>query len=71
MKYKDIQELTTKELNDLLAEEQIGLVKMKISHTVSPLDSPSKLKVARKTIARIKTELKKRELNSKLQGDGK
>lgn len=71
MKYKDIQELTTKELHDLLSEEQISLVKMKISHTVSPLDSPSRLKIARKTVARIRTELRKRELTSKIVPDGK
>ena len=64
MKYTDIQELTTKELTDLLAEESISFVKLKIAHTVSPLDNPLRLKVSRKTIARIKTELRKREVNS-------
>ena len=71
MKYKDIQELTTKELKDLLADEQVNLVKMKISHTVSPLDNPLKIKETKKTIARIRTEIRKRQINSKKEQDGK
>lgn len=71
MKYKDIQELTTKELKDLIAEEYISLTKTKIAHTVSPVDNPSKMKEAKKTIAKIKTELKKRQINTKLVQDGK
>jgi large subunit ribosomal protein L29 len=71
MKYKDITELTTKELHDLLDEEKISLVKLKIAHTVSPLDNPQKIKLSRKTIARIRTELRKRELNSNKQPEVK
>jgi large subunit ribosomal protein L29 len=71
MKYKDIQELTTKELKDLLADENISLTKTKVAHTVSPVDNPSKIKESKKTIAKIKTELKKRQITSKLVQDGK
>lgn len=65
MKYKDIQELTTKELKDLLGEEKINLVKMKVVHTVTPLDNPLKIRETKRRMARIRTELRKRELNSK------
>ncbi len=41
------------------------LTKMKLNHAVSPLDNPMKLRFARKNIARLLTELKKRELAEK------
>jgi large subunit ribosomal protein L29 len=61
MKYIDIQELTTKELKELVSEEKERYTKMKISHAVSPLDNPLKIKESRRLIARVKTELKKRQ----------
>lgn len=62
MKYKDILELTTKEIKELISEEQDKFARMRISHSVNPLDNPMKLKDTKRTIARLKTELKKREL---------
>jgi large subunit ribosomal protein L29 len=35
---------------------------MKLNHAVTPLDNPIKLKEARKNIARLKTEMRKRQL---------
>jgi large subunit ribosomal protein L29 len=63
MKYREIKELTTKELKEILDEEQISYTKLKIAHTVSPLDNPMKIRETRKKVARLKTELRKRELN--------
>ena len=36
-------------------------VKMKLQHAVSPLDNPNKLRETRKEIARMLTELTKRQ----------
>ena len=38
---------------------------MKINHSISPLDNPAKITADRKMIARMKTELRARELNIK------
>ncbi len=57
-----IRELSTAELKERLEDESKQLVKLKINHAVSPLENPNKLKAYRKIIARIKTELRKREL---------
>ena len=57
-----IRELSTAELLERLEDETKQLVKLKINHAVSPLENPNKLKAYRKIIARIKTELRKREL---------
>jgi large subunit ribosomal protein L29 len=63
MKYTDIKELTTKELKEIVADDMINYTKIKIAHAVSPLDNHMRIKELRKKIARIKTELRKRELS--------
>ena len=64
MKIAELKELTKQELLDKLAEENANLVRVKLSHSVSPLDNPSQIKAIRKNIARINTELTLRELNN-------
>jgi large subunit ribosomal protein L29 len=64
MKNNEIRELTSKEIKDIIQEQKDQLMKLKLAHAVSPLDDPSKMKNTRKTIARLKTEMRKRELNA-------
>ena len=62
MKTAEIKELTTAEIQERLAAEKEALVRMKLKHSISPIDNPLQIKVARKTIARLATELRQREL---------
>lgn len=62
MKTAEIKELTTAEIQERLAAEKDALVRFKLNHSISPLDNPLQIKVARKTIARLATELRAREL---------
>ena len=57
-----IKELSTPDLIDRLEEEKKQLTKLKLNHAVSPLENPNMIKDYRKTVARIETELRKREL---------
>ena len=63
MKASEIKELSTQELQERLAAEKEQLNKMKINHSVSPLDNPSQIKEIRKSVARIVTELQQRVSN--------
>ena len=63
MEQKVIRELTTGEITERLDEEKRQLTKLKLNHAVSPLENPNKIGAYRKTIARLKTELKRRELS--------
>ncbi len=63
MKASEVRELTTKELEERLAADREQLTKMKMNHTVSPLDNPSQIKEMRKTVARLMTELQQRQSN--------
>ncbi|MGC9373453.1 MAG: 50S ribosomal protein L29 [Bacteroidales bacterium] len=63
MKNSEIRELTTKEIEERIDTEKTMLTRLKLNHAVSPLDNPLKIKQTRKNIARLMTELRKREIN--------
>jgi large subunit ribosomal protein L29 len=56
--------LATDEIRDRIKEEKANYAKIKISHTVSPVDNPLKIRSTRRLIARLETELKKRTINA-------
>jgi large subunit ribosomal protein L29 len=62
MKNVEIRELTVKELMERIDTESTNLVRMKINHTVSPLDHPHHIRETRRMLAQLKTELRKRQL---------
>ena len=62
MKQEVITEMGTAELIERLEEEKKHLTRMKLNHAVSPLDNPHQISANRKVIARINTELRKREV---------
>jgi large subunit ribosomal protein L29 len=64
MKQQVILEMTLEEIKERLEEEKKQLVKMKLAHAVSPLDNPHKMKEYKKTVARLLTELRKREIEA-------
>ena len=65
MKKESFSEVSTQDLRDRLAEMEKDYTQLTINHAISPLDSPAKITHARKAIARVKTELRQRELNNK------
>jgi len=65
MKAQVLTDMPENELSDLLVTEKDRLVKMKMSHAVSPMENPLQIKFTRKTIARVMTEISKRRNTSK------
>ena len=63
MKQQEINELTTAELKERLATEKDKLVTMRLNHAISPIENPQLIKAQRRDIARMLTELRKREMN--------
>ncbi|MBU47044.1 MAG: 50S ribosomal protein L29 [Flavobacteriales bacterium] len=61
MKEQVLTDMPLNELHDLLVSEREKLVKMKMSHAVSPLENPMQIKFSRKIVARIMTELSRRD----------
>ena len=64
MKTTEIREFTTKEIEERVDAESTMLSKLSMNHAVSPLDNPQKIKVMRRNVARMKTELRKRQLTA-------
>ena len=63
MKMNEVKELETKDLVEKIENAETALQQMKLNHQVAPLENPSQIKIARRDIARLKTELRQRELN--------
>ncbi|MBQ8360630.1 MAG: 50S ribosomal protein L29 [Bacteroidaceae bacterium] len=63
MKIAEIREIPTSELAERIDTEVANYNQMVLNHAVSPLENPAQIKNLRRTIARMKTELRQRELN--------
>ena len=57
-----LKELSTAEIKERLDNERAMYQKMLLSHAVSPIENPNKIKESRKNIARCLTELRAREI---------
>jgi large subunit ribosomal protein L29 len=65
MKSSEIRELSNQELLERIDNEKTALTRMKMNHAISPLENPQKIKESRRTVARLMTEIRKREMNEK------
>lgn len=65
MKIQDIREIKTPELIKQIEEEKKNLTDLKFAHQLKQLTNTSKLKIAKKDIARMLTVLKERQIAEK------
>ena len=63
MKISEIRQIPAAELAERLADEVAKYNQLVLNHSISPLENPSQIKDARRTIAKIKTVLRENELN--------
>ena len=61
MKQQEVIKLSNDELKEQLVENKKKYNELKMAHAVSPLENPIQIKASRKSIARIMTELTKRD----------
>jgi large subunit ribosomal protein L29 len=64
MKQQEISKLSVDDLKKQVTSETEKLAKMKLGHTVTPLENPIQIRNVRKQIARLNTELRKREIQA-------
>lgn len=67
MKMEVITQLSNADLLERLEAEEQQMTRMRLNHAVSPLENPHQLQESRRSIARLKTEIRKRQLESGLQ----
>ena len=64
MKSAEIKDLSINDLQEKIAEMELLQQKVVITHSISPLENPLQIRWSRRDIARLKTELRKRELEA-------
>jgi large subunit ribosomal protein L29 len=60
MKQQEIKQLSDADLKSRIGALEEKLMKMKISHSVTPIENPLQIRALRRTIARMLTEMSKR-----------
>ena len=61
MKQQEINKLSVEDIKGQIDTFSVKLNNMKLSHVVSPMENPIQIRSMRRVIARLKTELTKRE----------
>jgi len=61
---KSIHGMNEQDLNARIREDELRLKKLEFAHAISPLESPITIRNLRRDVARLKTELKKKELEA-------
>tara|TARA_B100001079_G_C16271741_1_gene452447 strand:+ start:304 stop:495 length:192 start_codon:yes stop_codon:yes gene_type:complete len=61
MKQSEIKKLSTAELQEKLSEMKKSFSDLKMTHAISPLENPIQLRSIRRSVARLATELIKRD----------
>ena len=62
MKISEIRQIPAAELSERINDEVAKYNQMLLNHSISPLENPSQIKEARRTIAKMKTVLREIEL---------
>ena len=61
---KSIVTLNDGDLTARIKEDEMRLKKLEFAHAISPLENPMTIRNLRKDLARLKTELKKKQLSA-------
>jgi large subunit ribosomal protein L29 len=61
---KSIRDLNVNDLKTKITEDQLRLKKLEFAHAISPLENPMSIRALRRDIARLQSELKKKELTA-------
>ena len=62
MKTNEIRKLSTEEINTKIAESKEELFNLRMKQATGSLENPSRIRELRKTVARLKTILREREI---------
>ena len=64
IKREDLNTLSNQDLQQRLVDDSERLQKLRFNHAVNPLDSPMQIRQMRREIARLRTEMRKREMTA-------
>ncbi len=58
----DLNGLSIQDLQERISAEELRLKKMKFGHAITPIENPMSIRSVRRDIARMQTELRKKQL---------
>jgi large subunit ribosomal protein L29 len=61
MKQSEITKLSAAELTEKLRETKKAYADLKMAHAISPIENPLQIRSVRRAVARLATEISKRE----------
>jgi large subunit ribosomal protein L29 len=61
---RSLSEIASDDLKARISEDEVRIKKLGFAHAITPLENPMASRAMRKDLARMKTELKKRELTA-------
>ena len=64
---RSLREMNEADLKAKIQEDELRLKKLHFGHAVSPLENPMNIRAVRQDLARLKTELRKKQLGSNLK----
>ncbi|NLC79313.1 MAG: 50S ribosomal protein L29 [Ruminococcaceae bacterium] len=64
MKATELQKMSEKELNEKLADLKSELFNLRFQHAINQLENPNKIKDVKRDIARVKTVIRKLEIDA-------
>lgn len=59
---KSLKDMSAEDLKARIQEDELRLKKLEFAHAISPLENPMSIRDLRRDVARLKTELKNKEL---------
>ena len=63
---KGVKEMNETDLKARIQEDELRLKKLEFAHAISPLENPMSIRLLRRDVARLKSELKKKALGANL-----
>ena len=61
-----VKEMNETDLKARIQEDELRLKKLEFAHAISPLENPMSIRLLRRDVARLKSELKKKALGANL-----
>ena len=62
MKQIEIKDLSVAELQEKLSQTKKTYSDLQMAHAISPIENPLQIRTVRRTVARLATEISKREI---------
>lgn len=61
---EDIKQLSSEDLIEKILETKLSLKKIEFNNVIAPVDNPLIIRTLRRDVAKLKTEIRRREIES-------